>query len=114
MIAGENQQRIDAPILDVRQHLSHRIGGSLKPLRTLRRLLGSKYLSLVPGGDSKTLEAGQEIRFTQSPVNLESLIGQFMFSGKGGSGGESGNAPAAPPSAPSGDGQKSGMPGGTL
>lgn len=73
-------------------------------------LLGSKYLSLVPGGDSKTLEAGQEVRFTQSPVNLESLIGQFMFSGKGGAGGEPSNVPAEPP----GDGQKSGMPGGTL
>ena len=43
-------------------------------------LLGSKYLSLVPGGDEETLEVGGEIRFTQSPVSLENLIGQLIFS----------------------------------
>ena len=53
-------------------------------------LLGSKYLSLVPGGDSKMLEPGQKVRFTQSPINLESLLGQFMFSGKGGEEGSQG------------------------
>lgn len=72
-------------------------------------LLGSKYLSLVPGADAKMLQAGQEVRFTQSPINLESLIGQFMFSGRGGSaeGGGSGAAPAP-------EDNKSGLPGGTL
>src|ERR1044072_388698 len=40
MIAGENQQRVDAPISDVRQHLSHGVGSSLKPLRAFGRLLG--------------------------------------------------------------------------
>lgn len=72
-------------------------------------LLGSKYLSLVPGADSKTLQPGQEVRFTQSPVNLESLIGQLIFSGRGGSGGE-GEAATNKPS----DAGKSGLPGGTL
>jgi len=43
-------------------------------------LLGSKYLSLVPGGEDEVLEAGDEIRFTQSPVSLENLIGQLIFS----------------------------------
>lgn len=76
-------------------------------------LLGSKYLSLVPGADSKTLQPGQEIRFTQSPINLESLIGQFMFSGKGSGSGpdESAGKPPAP-AAP--DEKKSGVPSGTL
>lgn len=70
-------------------------------------LLGSKYLSLVPGADSKMLQPGQEIRFTQSPINLESLVGQFIFSGKGGGGAdESGKE-----SAPSPDEKKSGLPG---
>ena len=69
-------------------------------------LLGGKYLSLVPGADSKMLEAGSEIKFTQSPINLESLIGQLLFSNQrpneGGGGGD-----AAPPPA-------DGVPGGTL
>ena len=72
-------------------------------------LLASKYLSLVPGGDSKTLEPGQEVRFTQSPINLESLLGQFMFSGMGGEEGCQ-EAPWAPPAGE----HKPGMPGGTL
>src|SRR6185369_7478736 len=40
MIAGKNQQRVDAPVSDVRQHLSHGVSSSLKPLRALGRLLG--------------------------------------------------------------------------
>jgi phospholipid/cholesterol/gamma-HCH transport system substrate-binding protein len=67
-------------------------------------LLGGKYLSLVPGADSKLLEAGGEIKFTQSPINLESLIGQLLFSNQ--KGGEAGDKTAAP--APDG------VPGGTL
>lgn len=66
-------------------------------------LLGGKYLSLVPGADSKLLEAGGEIKFTQSPINLESLIGQLLFSNQKGS--DSGDK--TPPS-------PDGVPGGTL
>lgn len=76
-------------------------------------LLGSKYLSLVPGADAKNLQPGQEIRFTQSPVNLESLIGQLIFSGKGGAGAAPDEAPKTTP-APASDGGKPGLPGGTL
>lgn len=72
-------------------------------------LLGSKYLSLVPGADTKTLQPGQEVRFTQSPINVESLLGQFIFSGRG-TGGDGGEAAPAPES---GD-QKPAVPGGTL
>ena len=43
-------------------------------------LLGSKYLALVPGSEEEVLEVGGEIRFTQSPVSLENLIGQLIFS----------------------------------
>jgi phospholipid/cholesterol/gamma-HCH transport system substrate-binding protein len=75
-------------------------------------LLGSKYLSLVPGADSKTLQPGQEIRFTQSPINLESLIGQFMFSGKAGASGSDEQGKPSAPAAP--DDKKSGVPSGTL
>lgn len=43
-------------------------------------LLGDKYLSIVPGADMKMLEPGDEIRYTQSSISLESLIGRYLFS----------------------------------
>jgi len=46
-------------------------------------LLGEKYIQLEPGSDDKMIEAGGKIAFTQSGVNLEELIGKFMFSGGG-------------------------------
>lgn len=42
-------------------------------------LLGSKYLALTPGADEEVLVSGGEIRFTQSSVNIESLISQLVF-----------------------------------
>jgi phospholipid/cholesterol/gamma-HCH transport system substrate-binding protein len=45
-------------------------------------LLGSKYLSITPGGDEENLKDGDEITFTQSSVNLEDLLGKFIFNDK--------------------------------
>jgi phospholipid/cholesterol/gamma-HCH transport system substrate-binding protein len=56
-------------------------------------LLGGKYLALVPGGSPDTLAPGGEIRFTQSSISLESLIGQYIF-------GQGGQQNAEPPAAP--------------
>jgi phospholipid/cholesterol/gamma-HCH transport system substrate-binding protein len=47
-------------------------------------LLGGKYLAIVPGGDDLMLAEGDEIPYTQSAINFEDLIGQFMFSQGGG------------------------------
>lgn len=55
-------------------------------------LLGGKYLSLTPGGDTQMLEEGGEITLTQPSLNIERLIGQYAF-GVGGGGGASGGAP---------------------
>lgn len=46
-------------------------------------LLGGKFVKLEPGGDETMLEDGDVITFTQSSVNLEELIGKFVFSGGG-------------------------------
>ncbi len=46
-------------------------------------LLGDKYVQLTPGGDEKMLADGGVIKFNQSAVNLEEMIGKFMFSGGG-------------------------------
>ncbi len=43
-------------------------------------LLGGKYVSLSPGGDSAMLKPGQAITITQSSVSLEQLLGKFIFS----------------------------------
>jgi phospholipid/cholesterol/gamma-HCH transport system substrate-binding protein len=66
-------------------------------------LLSEKYMSLVPGGSDKDIQPGGRIKFTQSSVNLEHLIGQMMFSPPGGKkSGDSDPGPGAtPPGAPS-------------
>lgn len=43
-------------------------------------LLGEQYVSLLPGGDEKSLEQGDILRLTQSAVVLEEVIGQFLYS----------------------------------
>ncbi len=43
-------------------------------------LLGEQYIGLDPGGDVKTLAAGDKISMTQSAIVLENLISQFLFS----------------------------------
>ena len=66
-------------------------------------VLGDRYISLQVGGDSKYLKSGDEIRFTESAVLLERLLGKFMYnvggSGQGG-GGASGGSSASGGSAP--------------
>ena len=43
-------------------------------------LLGEQYIGIEPGGDVKTLVAGDKITMTQSAIVLENLISQFLFS----------------------------------
>ncbi len=66
-------------------------------------LLGGDYLSIAPGGSDTMLKPGGAIVVTQSAINIESLLGKFVFSaanfastaakGKPGQSGES--APAS-------------------
>jgi len=60
---------------------------------TSESLLGGKYLALAPGGDEAMLQPGQTITITQGSINIEELLGKFIFSassltgaGKGGQG----------------------------
>lgn len=43
-------------------------------------LLGEKFISLEPGGDSDMIKNGGIITITQSPPGLEQLLGQVIFS----------------------------------
>ena len=56
-------------------------------------LLGDKYMSLTPGGSDKNIPPGGKIRYTQSSVSLENLIGQMIFSAPGGKKEGDGSAP---------------------
>ena len=62
-------------------------------------LLGGKYLALATGGDEKMLKPGDEITITQGSINLEGLIGKYLFpspTGKSSKTGESGPAASQP------------------
>ncbi len=52
-------------------------GDAIASVKT-RGLIGDKYLSLSPGGSQKELPPGAQIRDTESGVDLESLIGEFI------------------------------------
>jgi phospholipid/cholesterol/gamma-HCH transport system substrate-binding protein len=47
---------------------------------TSEGLLGGKYLSIQPGGDTQTIPPGGMVTITQSSVNIEELLGRFIFS----------------------------------
>ena len=44
-------------------------------------LIGDKYVSISRGGSGTILQAGDEIHDTESPVDLETLIGKYAFGG---------------------------------
>ncbi len=68
-------------------------------------LLGNEYMALVPGGSRRMIPPGGRILYTQAPVNIQSLIGKYMFSphggaAKGGAGKGSASLPSLPGLAP--------------
>jgi len=56
-------------------------------------LLGDQFIGLVPGGSDKNLQPGGQIKLTQSAVQLESLIGQFLYN-------KAADPPDTPPAVP--------------
>ncbi len=47
-------------------------------------LLGSDFVSLTPGNEDEVIKPGGTISHTQPPMDLQSLIGQYIFSQGGG------------------------------
>lgn len=43
-------------------------------------LLGGKFILITPGADETNFKEGDQIKMTQSSVNLESLIGKLIYS----------------------------------
>jgi phospholipid/cholesterol/gamma-HCH transport system substrate-binding protein len=52
-------------------------GDAIASIKT-RGLIGDKYVSISPGGSQEELPPGGKIRDTESGVDLESLIGEFI------------------------------------
>lgn len=44
-------------------------------------LIGDKYISISPGGSGMALEPGDMIIDTQSPIDVEELVGKYVFGG---------------------------------
>jgi phospholipid/cholesterol/gamma-HCH transport system substrate-binding protein len=87
VIAGVKVGQVDAIVLnkDYRARLQLSVDASLQlPIDTSASivtagLLGDRYISLQLGGEDKTLKSGDEIRFTESAVLLERLLGKFIY-----------------------------------
>jgi phospholipid/cholesterol/gamma-HCH transport system substrate-binding protein len=47
---------------------------------TSEGLLGSQFLSILPGNSDTMLKAGQRLTRTQAPVDLMQLLGKYIFS----------------------------------
>jgi phospholipid/cholesterol/gamma-HCH transport system substrate-binding protein len=43
-------------------------------------ILGGRYISVTPGSSEENLAIGDQIKYTQSAVNIESLIGKLIYS----------------------------------
>jgi phospholipid/cholesterol/gamma-HCH transport system substrate-binding protein len=63
-------------------------------------LLGGNYVAISPGGDTKMLASGAAFSVTQSAINIEDLLGKFIFS-MGGSSSTGTAKPASPDGKPS-------------
>ena len=53
-------------------------------------LLGGKYLALATGGDDGVLKPGGTVTITQGSVNLEALLGKYIFGSTKDAGGKPG------------------------
>ena len=65
-------------------------------------LLGGNYVSLSPGGSPTNLAPGASFQVTQSAINIEDLLGKFIFSM--GDSGKSGAKAAPAAASPGGSG----------
>ncbi len=41
--------------------------------------IGSKFISLFPGASETNFKSGDTIKYTQSSINIESIIGKLMY-----------------------------------
>lgn len=63
-------------------------------------LLGDDFVALEPGNEDEDIKPGGAIAHTQAPMDLQSLIGQYIFSQGGGAAKKAQPGAPAPPNAP--------------
>lgn len=51
---------------------------AIASIRT-KGLMGEKYVEIMPGGSDKIIQPGDTLRETEPPIDLEKLIGNFVF-----------------------------------
>ena len=51
---------------------------AIASIRT-KGLLGEKYVEIMPGGSDELVQPGGTLRETEPPIDLEKLIGNFVF-----------------------------------
>ncbi|MFT6077328.1 MAG: phospholipid/cholesterol/gamma-HCH transport system substrate-binding protein [Myxococcota bacterium] len=66
--------------LDINQDIKIPSDSSAKILSS--GLLGGKYVGIEIGAEEEMIEDGGKIQYTQSGVNLEELLGKFIFGSK--------------------------------
>lgn len=59
-------------------------------------LLGNSYIAVAPGGSNTMLAPGQSFSVTQSAINIQDLLGKFIFSMGGGNTGKTASSSSAP------------------
>jgi phospholipid/cholesterol/gamma-HCH transport system substrate-binding protein len=87
VISGVKVGQVDSITLnkDYRARLTLSLDESLKlPIDSSASIvtagvLGDRYISLQLGGEDKDLKSGDDLRFTESAVLLERLLGKFMY-----------------------------------
>lgn len=52
----------------------YKISGDTMAMVATSGLLGGRYLKVIPGTDEEILHDGEEVRFTQSALNIENLV----------------------------------------
>jgi len=85
-IAGVKIGRVETiSLVEYRARVTLRIDDSVKlqedtiaSIKT-KGLIGEKYMRLSPGGSDETIPPSGRIRETEPPIDIEELIGSFIF-----------------------------------
>jgi phospholipid/cholesterol/gamma-HCH transport system substrate-binding protein len=93
-VAGERLDPVTyAAIIQITMNSDIKVPNDSSAAVTSDSLLGGNYVAISPGGSNTMLTPGQSFPVTQSAVNIEDLLGKFIFSMGNGkpSGSSSGN-----------------------
>ena len=80
-VSGLELDRVDfTPVVRMTIDEEYRLPQDTSAQITSDGLLGGHHVELVPGAEDATLGAGDEILYTQDPVDIVQMLGQYIFS----------------------------------